>query len=313
MRNMLRKCMHTSHMAPTARAPTSQNSPHACTHVSEQFAYGIAGQPRLTPAGQEYSSVSAQTGSTQRTPEEILALTAEPAFFQPCPSCSQYRVGRDVQLTFFNLAQGKACCSVCKGSQGPAEAVLQVRRSSYHDVVRVNEVTKIFDISAIQPYWINNDRVVFLRPRPQPRPPRGCSFPAACSICNRQLMDAHASFCSLQCKLRGAFSLSPEAPAAAPAPHRKEACSTPAEAKQEKMLPQWGKLRKRSPPECSTSDGAKAVHVDVHTHAGYYSEDEEAEGLSPAGPADKFQGFVTVVLSGSSRKRKHTPYRSPLE
>lgn len=46
-------------------------------------------------------------------------------------------------------------------------------------------------------------KVVFLRPRPQPRPPKGVAAPARCMVDGRQLMDGSARYCSLQCKLEG--------------------------------------------------------------------------------------------------------------
>lgn len=77
---------------------------------------------------------------------------------------------------------------------------VQVRRSSYHDVVKMADISRLADISGIQAYVINGSKVVFLRRRPQPRPPKGAVGASQCVICSRHLQDV-SSFCSLQCKI----------------------------------------------------------------------------------------------------------------
>lgn len=71
----------------------------------------------------------------------------------------------------------------------PCLAVLpmQVRRSSYHDVVRQQDIAKLADVSGIQSYTINGARVLFLRRRPQPRPPKGAVGASQCTVCSRHL------------------------------------------------------------------------------------------------------------------------------
>ncbi|CAM0148607.1 unnamed protein product [Urochloa decumbens] len=132
-----------------------------------------------------------------------------PAF---CYYCRAHRhaAHRVIQVFFSAISNSVRLAMQC-GCKNPVfyftrcPRLPQIRRSSYHDVVRVSEVEDVLDITGVQTYVINSARVLFLNERPQPRGAgaaagKAAASPYNCEICGRALLDPFR-FCSLGCKL----------------------------------------------------------------------------------------------------------------
>ncbi|XVF55588.1 hypothetical protein PTKIN_Ptkin06aG0047900 [Pterospermum kingtungense] len=120
------------------------------------------------------------------------------AFFRVCRTHGDAARG---ECNMYCLdCKGDAFCFYCRSSKHKDHQVIQIRRSSYHDVVRVTEIQKVLDISGVQTYVINSARVLFLNERPQPKSGKGSAVAHICEICGRSLLDPFR-FCSLGCKV----------------------------------------------------------------------------------------------------------------
>lgn len=168
---------------------------------------------------------------------------------------------------------------------------LQIRRSSYHNVVRVNEIQKYIDISCVQTYIINSAKIVFLNERPQPRPGKGVTN--TCEICCRSLLDSFR-FCSLGCKLGGMKRGDPELTFTLRA-KLKDGTHGGSES-DESSTPK--KLR-RSPIFSRLMEGL-TIYSDSHSSSG---DDEATTKLSPTTPP--------IYNHRNARRRKGIPHRAP--
>ncbi|KAG7037381.1 hypothetical protein SDJN02_01006 [Cucurbita argyrosperma subsp. argyrosperma] len=131
-------------------------------------------------------------------PTWLESLLSTP-FFYVCP------LHKDAPRSECNMfcldCHRRSFCFYCRSDLHHDHRVIQIRRSSYHDVVRVAEIEKILDISEIQTYVINSARVLFLNERPQPKSSASKGGTHVCEICSRCLLDPFR-FCSLGCKVK---------------------------------------------------------------------------------------------------------------
>lgn len=168
-----------------------------------------------------------------------------------------------------------ALCSLCLNHHKDHRAI-QIRRSSYHDVIRVSEIQKYLDITSVQTYIINSAKVVFLNERPQPRPGKGVTN--TCEVCERSLLDSFR-FCSLGCKIVGTSGYFERKP---------------------KQLPE-----KKRPAMRSGSDSEESYSSSSHGR-GNSTSHQKSHSFSPSTPPP------TSVNYRVAKRRKGIPHRAPM-
>lgn len=155
--------------------------------------------PSDQPNSKQPAGTPSPAAMAHSQPEGAWREFVDHAFFAPCARHAACCSARDSTTNWWSFTSHQPACSVCVAGS-PLETYIQVRRSSYHDVVKMADISRFADIAGIQGYTINSSKVIFLRRRPQPRPPKGAVGASLCSVCSRHLQDV-SQFCSLQCKL----------------------------------------------------------------------------------------------------------------
>ncbi|XVE69547.1 hypothetical protein DITRI_Ditri10aG0000300 [Diplodiscus trichospermus] len=182
-----------------------------------------------------------------------------------------------------------ALCSYCLINHKD-HRVIQIRRSSYHNVVRVNEIHKYIDISCIQTYIINSAKIVFLNERPQPRPAKGVTN--TCHICCRSLLDSFR-FCSLGCKLGAMKRGDPELTFSLRAKHNR--CK--------ELLYGWESDESSTPKKMRKRMDGLALSSDDMRYTNSSGDEETIATISPTAPP--------IFNHRNARRRKGIPQRAP--
>ncbi|KAH7683795.1 PLATZ transcription factor protein [Dioscorea alata] len=117
--------------------------------------------------------------------------------------CEDHRNVRKSEMNIYCIDCDLCMCSHCLVSPARSSGghrshkILQIRRYIYQDVIRILDMQSLLDCSGVQPYTVNNAKVVLLRRRKQSKPSRAST---SCEMCGRAITDPNR-YCSIACKV----------------------------------------------------------------------------------------------------------------
>ncbi|XP_058189401.1 uncharacterized protein LOC131306984 [Rhododendron vialii] len=111
-----------------------------------------------------------------------------------CNQCNRYCI--ECIVNFF--------CEYCLDDHENLQ-IIQIRRSSLSNAVRVDDIKNHINLGGVQTYMINKRQIVFLNSRPYTRLPYGVT--KICNICRHSLPAGNFSFCCLSCKTSHSIQL----------------------------------------------------------------------------------------------------------
>eukprot|EP00177_Eucheuma_denticulatum_P004624 GFKZ01008413.1.p1 GENE.GFKZ01008413.1~~GFKZ01008413.1.p1 ORF type:complete len:322 (-),score=43.88 GFKZ01008413.1:620-1525(-) len=177
----------------------------------------LTSTPTPPPAGNPTSPVSiADTSPTldqHPLPKPWLSTLLSTKFYGPCPHHPSLRKN---DLNLFCTTHARKICQYCHQSShsAPNCTILHVSRYMYHDVLLAKEAAMFLDISDVQSYLNNGNRVVYIDRRAQAKS-KLAPHAKACVVCSRTLQEPYR-FCSVFCRL--AFAKDPAAAESVPVP-----------------------------------------------------------------------------------------------
>eukprot|EP00775_Hariotina_reticulata_P001597 gene1597-1937_t len=141
--------------------------------------------------------------------EWLYRLVTFPAYFTPCRTCctGSRTPKREQLMTHFEIqAPYRVYCSHCpeytaRGGAG----LLQVRRSSFKNVVNANDIVRFgADTTGVQHYTLNSNKVIYLSREQMPDKKSNSATvpPSMCVVDGRAMMDKSSQYCSLKCKMQ---------------------------------------------------------------------------------------------------------------
>ncbi|XP_020255245.1 uncharacterized protein LOC109832228 isoform X2 [Asparagus officinalis] len=136
----------------------------------------------------------------KRVEPQWLDLLLKKKFFG---NCNKHRDSRKSEINIYCTECDVRMCSHCitEDASHRCHRLLQIRRYVYSDVVKIDEMQKHIDCSKIQPYSLNQAKVIFLNPKSKKskpsKPPHGTT---PCNHCRRSI-SAPNRYCSIACKV----------------------------------------------------------------------------------------------------------------